>query len=166
LLAVLLMDVVLASAGVAMIVSYVHGRDAAQDRPAVSPAKDPEPAPMTGAAPAEAARAMTGAGPEPAWLTREVAARVDSHRPELERCYQRALARDLTAAPPEGRLHVRLELPATGREPRVAVVKNTLDSESLASCVVDLFASWTFPAPPQDQPLAVTWPLQFKAPDK
>ena len=68
-------------------------------------------------------------------------------RPDLQRCYQRALRQD--PALESARLTVSISVGASGR-----VTKVTLDpppaSGTLASCLTDAVARWPFPASPVD----------------
>jgi hypothetical protein len=66
-------------------------------------------------------------------------------RPDLERCYQRALREDpaLTTA----RVTVSITVGASGRVAKVAV-EPTLASGTLESCLKEVVARWPFPAAP------------------
>jgi hypothetical protein len=81
---------------------------------------------------------------------------IHRHDPEIRHCYERELPR---MDPREGKLVVRFTLDLDGDILDVRVKDDTLGSERLAACVLDVFRSMWYP--PQRGVLVVTWPLLF-----
>jgi hypothetical protein len=109
--------------------------------PARTMTVDTEAFPDAGERPADLAAA--GARKSPA--ASSVAPIIKRGRPDLERCYQRALRQDpgLSTA----RVTISITVGASGRVAKVAV-DPALASGTLESCLKDVVARWPFPAAP------------------
>ena len=125
--------------------------------PPVEPPSVPETPTEPPAAPPPAPEAPPGwaAAPAAPEVPADVSEVVKSHASELRHCYEQSLSVQPALA---GRIEVRWTL-AAGHVRDVAILSDTTGLPSLASCIRDRTALWTFPA---DAPQIVTWPFVFR----
>lgn len=98
--------------------------------------------------------------PPPDTLAGYVRAQVRAHRPELRRCYERALAESPGL---RGRLAIRFTIQPDGSLTDVEVRDDELGSDALAECVVAVVRAWTMPPELSSVRRAtVTYPLVFQ----
>ena len=88
---------------------------------------------------------------------------VQSHGSQIERCYERAAKGAGPSDPLEGRIDLRFTLMPNGSAENVEVAGNTTGSEQLASCVAELFRSWSMPHG-ASLPIPLEWPVAFHPP--
>lgn len=84
---------------------------------------------------------------------------VRERTPELQRCYEAALA---TLPGGSGHVAVRFVIDATGRVPSVHVASSNFDSPQVACCLAKRIASWTLPAPENGDFVVVEYPFNVR----
>lgn len=78
--------------------------------------------------------------------------------PEVIQCYETQLEKDPTLA---GRLEIELEIGSDGAVSRGQLLVNEVGSPLLEVCIVRTLTAWTFPAPPNREPLMLQIPFDF-----
>lgn len=113
-----------------------------------------EPAPTSAVA---AAPTASGAGGTSSYQNTVVSREIRARMGAVKACYERALRSRQDAA---GKLMIRLTISATGAAGDVSVVGSTVpDDEFLKDCLRLTVERWRFPAPPNAEPVAVTFPV-------
>lgn len=88
---------------------------------------------------------------------------VQQHQAQLGRCYENALKQGSPKDPMEGRINLHFSVQPDGSATGIRVRSNETGSESLATCLVGLVGSWTFPSSGSEAADFV-WPFEFQAP--
>ena len=95
----------------------------------------------------------------PATGTKEdIIASLQLKLPEVIQCYEAQLEKDPTLA---GRLEIELEIGGDGAVSRGQLLVNEVGSPLLEVCIVRTLTAWTFPAPPNREPLMLQIPFDF-----
>lgn len=97
-------------------------------------------------------------------LGRKIAAVVEAHKSQLERCYRQAAKASTPSEPLQGRVVIQFGIMPDGRVQNARAVENTSGSERLATCVAADMAGWGFPQHGAEGALEFRWPFVFKAP--
>jgi hypothetical protein len=101
--------------------------------------------------------------PAMAATSQRVARVLERHYPQINHCYESAAKASAPTQPLQGTIDVQFVLTPSGKADGVRVVRNTTDSERLASCVMQAVASWDFPREAAE-PIEFLWPFVFRAP--
>jgi outer membrane biosynthesis protein TonB len=152
-----------------------------EPKPKPEPETKPEPAPETKPAPGPEPETKPGPepetkpGPEPEpdpgttseesvqILAAKIQLQVSRSQNHLMRCYQRAAKTGRPDDPLTGRIDVQFSVQPDGSVTGARAVADTTGSQILASCLVGLVDTWSFPSGGQE-PLDFVWPFEFKAP--
>lgn len=95
----------------------------------------------------------------PATGTKEdIIASLQLKLPEVIQCYEAQLEKDPTLA---GRLEIELEIGGDGAVSRGQLLVNEVGSPLLEVCIVRTLTAWTFPPPPNREPLMLQIPFDF-----
>ena len=95
----------------------------------------------------------------PATGTKEdIIASLQLKLPEVIQCYETQLEKDPTLA---GRLEIELEIGGDGVVSRGQLLVNEVGSPLLEVCIVRTLTAWTFPPPPNREPLMLQIPFDF-----
>lgn len=180
---VLVLDAILAGAGIVMILSYLDAR-----RADPAPARKPDPAVVKVGAPKVVVPAAPAAPPEAkekkpkeaaetrqpkaapiggvvADVSGEMRQLVARHAGDLERCYQREAKVYGPQDPLEGRIDVHVTVMPDGTARDVRAGENTTGSAELADCTVAVFRTFGLPSGGA-APVELVWPLQFRPTDQ
>ncbi len=88
---------------------------------------------------------------------------VERHQAHLGRCYESALKQGNPKEPLQGQIDLHFSVQPNGTATGVRVRSNNTGSQVLASCLVGLVRSWTFPSSGSEA-LDFVWPFEFQAP--
>ena len=88
---------------------------------------------------------------------------VERHQSHLGRCYESALKQGNPKDPLQGRIDLHFSVQPNGTATGIRVRSNNTGSTVLASCLVGLVRSWTFPSSGSEA-LDFVWPFEFQAP--
>lgn len=88
---------------------------------------------------------------------------VERHQSHLGRCYESALKQGNPKDPLQGRIDLHFSVQPNGTATGIRVRSNNTGSKVLASCLVGLVRSWTFPSSGSEA-LDFVWPFEFQAP--
>ena len=88
----------------------------------------------------------------------DIIASLNLKLPEVIQCYETQLEKDPTLA---GRLEIELEIGGDGAVSRGQLLVNEVGSPLLEVCIVRTLTAWTFPPPPNREPLMLQIPFDF-----
>ena len=88
----------------------------------------------------------------------DIIASLQMKLPEVIQCYETQLEKDPTLS---GRLEIELEIGGDGAVSRGQLLVNEVGSPLLEVCIVRTLTAWTFPPPPNREPLMLQIPFDF-----
>lgn len=101
-----------------------------------------------------------GPGPDPDPEKRGISATIRRNIPALQRCYQDELHDDQTLA---GRMNYTITIETDGSVSEVVIDFDTVESEAVRDCVVEIMRTWSFADVVVDEPTEVSFAVRFAA---